>query len=132
MDHYLDFVFDSGRVLRGQFIEDTLGQEQLAQIKQHGMDAHEPYGTYLLCDDTTKPVIKHSNGRSRKQAPAAGEMEWDAEAQKAHQRAERNDSKKCRRRRKQEERRMMLEKLGPEGRAEFLVREKARGKTQTK
>jgi hypothetical protein len=52
-EHYRNFVF-GGRfpcVKKGFFIEDTLGQLQLKDIKMNGLEAHVKYGTYLLVPD---------------------------------------------------------------------------------
>lgn len=63
--YYRDFVFNARakRVKRGGFIEDKLGQEQLRLFLQGGMEAHKPYGTYLL--RTEVPVVSHLDGHDR-------------------------------------------------------------------
>ena len=47
---------------RGEFIEDTLGHRQLADIRAHGFSAHAKYGTFLY-DDGAGEVISHLDGR---------------------------------------------------------------------
>jgi hypothetical protein len=46
----------------GDFIEDTLGQRQLEDVKRNGMSAHAKYGTFLL-DDGGGAVLAHLHGR---------------------------------------------------------------------
>ena len=66
-------------VKRGEFIEDSFGQAQLADIKRHGLRAHAKYGTYLV-DDGQGPMITHIDGkryltptqRQERGFPAAG------------------------------------------------------------
>ena len=57
VDHYLNFVLSyhtSGAAIKpGMFIEDVLGQQQLAAIKERGLTAHAEYATWLLT--TTAP-----------------------------------------------------------------------------
>ena len=60
--HYQDVVFASGFVKKGTFIEDSYGQAQLKKIKAGGLEAHLPYGTYLL-DDGKGAAISHIDGR---------------------------------------------------------------------
>jgi hypothetical protein len=52
-EHYRNFVFGGQFqcVKKGSFIEDTLGQEQLKDIKTNGLEAHAKFGTYLLLPD---------------------------------------------------------------------------------
>ena len=66
-DYYRRFVFAPGSVKRGEFIEDCVGQRQLAAIRQHGMAAHAEYGVYLLEDERQgvqdDVCIRHLHGR---------------------------------------------------------------------
>jgi hypothetical protein len=50
------------RFKRGDFIEDTLGHRELADIRAHGFLAHAKYGTFLY-DDGSGEVIAHLDGR---------------------------------------------------------------------
>ena len=76
-EHYRTFVFgqhhqfDADQRLsgesavifkRGDFIEDTLGHRQLADIRAHGFSAHAKYGTFLF-DDGGGEIISHLDGR---------------------------------------------------------------------
>ena len=62
--YYRNFVFSQRvkRVAKGGFIEDKLGQEQLRVIQERGMDAHVPYGTFVLDDGSGEPVVQHLDG----------------------------------------------------------------------
>eukprot|EP00750_Incisomonas_marina_P014592 INCI17691.5.p1 GENE.INCI17691.5~~INCI17691.5.p1 ORF type:complete len:589 (-),score=79.91 INCI17691.5:69-1835(-) len=81
-DHYREFVLSFAarqaagwgketHVRRGNFIEDTFGQAELADIKSNGIAAHAKYGNFLLVEMEAKgkqgevpvPVIYHRNGR---------------------------------------------------------------------
>ena len=132
-EHYIKTVFDSGRVGQGQFIEDTLGQEMLAECKtsHDWRAAHRPYATYLLMDDDS-PAIRHSHGRRwRHDRDVQRDKESggrDLEAEKRLRQEERRDHNKARRKRKQQARRAMLEAFTPEERAAFLANEKGAGK----
>ena len=61
---YRDFVFDPERrlVARGGFIEDKLGQTQLADFRIRGLAAVKHWKTWLLDDDESRAVA-HINGR---------------------------------------------------------------------
>ena len=56
--HYRSFVFGrrNGKrlVAKGGFIEDKLSQQQLAEIREGGVEANRDWGTYLL-DDGSGP-----------------------------------------------------------------------------
>ena len=66
-DYYRRFVFAPGSVKRGEFIEDCVGQRQLAAIRRHGMAAHAAFGVYLLEDERQgvqdDVCIRHLHGR---------------------------------------------------------------------
>lgn len=68
-EYYRNFVFDPKRklVARGGFIEDKLGQFQLADIRSRGVDvAHPQYGTFVAVGPACEfgePLIGHLNGR---------------------------------------------------------------------
>jgi hypothetical protein len=66
LQYYRDFVYSRKklRVKKGGFIEDKLGQQQLQEIKEGGMDAFAPYGTYILDDLSDQVSVSHLNGRS--------------------------------------------------------------------
>ena len=59
---------ERGSVVKsGDFIEDTLGQLELTEIKEQGMAAHARYATFLLGtgeDPKEAAVISHMNGRA--------------------------------------------------------------------
>jgi len=130
VSHYKSF-FESGRVKLTQFVEDTLGQEMLAEIKEAGAKweiPHSRYGTYLLVD-SEEPAIRHSHGRRWRedrdvQRSSEIGVRREPEAERRHRAQERKDHNKARRRRKQTERRSMLESLTREERAAFLAAEK--------
>jgi hypothetical protein len=60
---YNDFVFSGGRVKRGAFVEDRLGNAMLDDIRANGYAAHRKYGTWLLDDGLSEPMVGHVNGR---------------------------------------------------------------------
>ncbi|KAG4088802.1 hypothetical protein H8356DRAFT_957956 [Neocallimastix lanati (nom. inval.)] len=48
VQHYLKLVFGRGSVIyNGDFIEDKFGHVQLQDIKEHGMEVHSKYGTWM-------------------------------------------------------------------------------------
>ena len=47
----------------GAFTEDTLGQEQLAAIRNEGMKAHTKYATWIVDDGVAKVMVSHLDGR---------------------------------------------------------------------
>eukprot|EP00935_MAST-01C_sp_MAST-1C-sp1_P002038 g2038.t1 len=63
LNYYREFVYSRKklRVKKGGFIEDKLGQQQLQEIKEGGMAAFTPYGTYVL-DDLTDRLGKRTAG----------------------------------------------------------------------
>ncbi|CAK4078827.1 unnamed protein product [Aphanomyces euteiches] len=63
--HYRTFLFGHGRFRVGDFIEDTMGQSMLADLKARGVAAHTAYGTwsYVRPDDPEKPTLRHRSGR---------------------------------------------------------------------
>ena len=65
--HYKHFVFGPRKLTRGNFIEADLGQQQIKDILQGGMDAHGEYGTFLWTDGapgTEERIVAHMDGRS--------------------------------------------------------------------
>ncbi|KAJ3195671.1 hypothetical protein HK101_011413 [Irineochytrium annulatum] len=64
-DHYRTFIFSKGRFSRGDFIEDTYGQDMIASIKEGGLDAWKEHrGVYLYHpDDGRIAAVVHVNGR---------------------------------------------------------------------
>jgi len=129
VDHYKKFVFESGKVLKGQFVEFSLGQEQLKEIKEEGLSAHSKYGTYLLLDDDAV-AIKHIHGRrfrddkDNETAEAVRPARRDKEAEKLYRKKERQDENRQKKERMKQKRRAMLEALSKEERAEFIKAEK--------
>ena len=71
-EHYMRFVYGRDRRVnfsRSGFVEDRLGQAQLADIRQGGMSAHAAYGTWLYFDgggeeggEVEKPSVGHIDG----------------------------------------------------------------------
>jgi len=68
--YYRNFVFErrAKRVAKGGFIEDKLGQQQLKVILERGMEAHVPYGTFILDDHIDKPTVSHLDGHDPRNA----------------------------------------------------------------
>lgn len=60
--HYRDFVYRGDLVKKGGFIEDKLGQKQLADIRANGLQAHKEYSTYVLDDGVDEPIVQHLDG----------------------------------------------------------------------
>lgn len=60
--HYRDFVYRGDLVKRGGFVEDKLGQYQLAQIREHGMAAHAAFGQFVFDDGVKTPIVSHLDG----------------------------------------------------------------------
>lgn len=66
VSHYRGFVFGPRRLVSsGGFIEDKLGQAQLADIRERGVEAaHPTYGTYLVQGDGfSEACVAHLDGR---------------------------------------------------------------------
>ena len=69
-EFYKKFIFNNihtnykaGKSMRvSNFIEDSVGNIQMENIKYNGLCAFKNYGSYILYDDIT-PAIYHSNGR---------------------------------------------------------------------
>jgi len=49
-------------VKRGGFVEDKLGQYQLADIRACGLGAHAKYGQFVLDDGVERPMVSHLDG----------------------------------------------------------------------
>mmetsp|Transcript_1394 Transcript_1394/g.1814 ORF Transcript_1394/g.1814 Transcript_1394/m.1814 type:complete len:304 (-) Transcript_1394:190-1101(-) len=60
--HYTQFVYRGDLVKKGGFVEDKLGQKQLADIRKTGLEAHAEYGTYVLDDGIHQPIVSHLDG----------------------------------------------------------------------
>ena len=60
--HYREFVYRGDLVKKGGFVEDKLGQHQLADIRENGMAAHAKYGQFVLDDGMGKPIVSHLDG----------------------------------------------------------------------
>mmetsp|Transcript_8558 Transcript_8558/g.18982 ORF Transcript_8558/g.18982 Transcript_8558/m.18982 type:complete len:759 (+) Transcript_8558:46-2322(+) len=66
VEHYRSFVFGPRQLVsRGGFIEDKLGQTQLADIRKRGVAvAHPEYGTFIAAGDGfAEPCVGHLDGR---------------------------------------------------------------------
>ena len=61
-EHYRT-VLSTGVARKGSFMEDTVGQLQLAQLKRDGMSSHASFGTWLW-DDSSDAAIYHINGQN--------------------------------------------------------------------
>jgi hypothetical protein len=60
---YNEWVFGPDHQwVKGGFIEDELGQEQRAALKEEGFACHSRYQLYFCCDDHEDPFIKHLDG----------------------------------------------------------------------
>lgn len=76
--YYRTFVFNSGRIPRGGFPEDTLGQTMQSEIFAAGpqwRDAHEKYGTYLYVDDAGE-AVGHLGGRQYLDSAVVEQRGW--------------------------------------------------------
>jgi len=72
-DYYRSFVFGPRQlVARGGFIEDKLGQQQLKDIRSHGLNAHAEYGTFVLDDGRDEPIVAHVDGRDSRHLLGTG------------------------------------------------------------
>lgn len=60
--HYRDFVYRGDLVKKGGFVEDKLGQKQLADIRTKGLSAHAAYGTFVFDDHRDEPIVAHLDG----------------------------------------------------------------------
>ncbi|ETW03319.1 hypothetical protein H310_04816 [Aphanomyces invadans] len=72
--HYRSFVFGRGRFQAGDFIEDTMGHDMLADLKARGIQGHADYGTWTFvyqdgeCDGgQVTPTLRHRSGRHFRQ-----------------------------------------------------------------
>jgi hypothetical protein len=71
-DYYKSFVFgqkhyDSLRdklIQIRSFVEDSLGNVILNNVKKNGLSAHAAYGTYLYYEEPDAEYVSHSNGRA--------------------------------------------------------------------
>ena len=61
-EHYRS-VLSAGGARKGSFMEDSVGQRQLAQLKRDGMASHAAFGTWLW-DDSDDASIYHINGQN--------------------------------------------------------------------
>jgi hypothetical protein len=62
---YLSFVYGQKRWANlpvGAFIEDTLGQKMLEDIRRNGPSAHAKYRTFIVEDDDKTPMAGHIDG----------------------------------------------------------------------
>ena len=58
-------LFGRGHFSRGDFIEDRLGQLQLAAVRAHGMSAHADYlGMWVLDDGEEQAAARDAMGRA--------------------------------------------------------------------
>lgn len=62
MDFYKDFIIGQKMIPKNGFIEDRLGQLQVKDIRENGMDVHGKYGTYLY-GDGFEYLVQHLDGR---------------------------------------------------------------------
>ena len=60
--HYRDFVYRGGLVKKGGFVEDKLGQFQLADIRENSMAAHAKFAQFVLDDGVQAPIVAHLDG----------------------------------------------------------------------
>ena len=60
--HYREFVYGGKLVKKGGFVEDKLGQFQLAAIREHGMAAHAQFAQFVLNDGVDRPIVAHLDG----------------------------------------------------------------------
>merc|ERR1712139_389734 len=78
-EHYRTFVLRGGKVPRGAFPEDTLGQAFLAELKAAGQDGwrevHARYGTYLYLDGGPA-IVGHLKGRKFQDEATLREKGW--------------------------------------------------------
>jgi hypothetical protein len=73
VDWYWERVFGPlrhARLPRGCFLEDTMGQAQLRELREGGGDTHSWYGTYLLM--SSPAVVAHLDGHDSR----AGSSSW--------------------------------------------------------
>ena len=62
---YLSFVYGQKRWANlpvGAFIEDTLGQQMLEDLRRNGPSAHAKYRTFIVEDDDKTPMAGHIDG----------------------------------------------------------------------
>jgi hypothetical protein len=73
---YMERVFGPtrhARLPRGCFLEDTLGQEQLRELRELGSSTHSWYGTYLLHSGLDQQaLVSHLDGHDSR----AGRSDW--------------------------------------------------------
>ncbi|KAK3235058.1 hypothetical protein CYMTET_54729 [Cymbomonas tetramitiformis] len=53
VERYKNLVFGENNFQKGDFLEGEFGQRMQAAIREHGLDAHTRFGTYLLWEDST-------------------------------------------------------------------------------
>jgi len=67
--HYLSLVFGRGSVINnGDFIEDKFGHVELQDIKDHGMEVHPKYGTWMYFpkDEDREKKEEEENNKNKK------------------------------------------------------------------
>lgn len=86
--HYRTFVFNTGRVPRGGFPEDSLGQRMHAEICTAAIgapggwrEAHAQYGTFLYVDGGPN-AVGHLKGRKYIESAELKERGWSGQASK--------------------------------------------------
>ena len=62
INFYKDFIIGQRMIPKNGFIEDRLGQLQVKDLRENGMDAHAKYGTYLY-GDGFEYIVQHLDGR---------------------------------------------------------------------
>lgn len=68
-DYYRDFVLNR-EIEVGDHLEELLGERQLKDMQQTGMEAHDLYGNYVL--DQGKEVLYHLSGRRARASAQEG------------------------------------------------------------
>ena len=77
VDFYEDFVFGQRMIPPNGFIEDRVGQLQVRDIRENGMEAHAKYGTYLF-GDGFEYLVQHLDGRD---TLTEGQFSWHRDEQ---------------------------------------------------
>jgi len=78
--YYISKVYGIQRfanLVTGGFLEDTIGQVMLAEIREHGVQAHARFGTFIVEDSLGIPSVGHMDSHDPKNAFEGGKFMFE-------------------------------------------------------